>query len=195
MYEGHDATLARVAAPELLAALGAPVLFVSNAAGGDSGEPSGPGDLMVIGRPCEPHRCAIRCSDPSRLETCGSRTCRAVRRWICAPRCTRQGKRAGVALVEGVYGWALGPSTRHARRGAACSSASASTPSADVHRAPEVDRRAGDGHARRRRELRHQPRLRDHERASSTTSEVLAVSKEAAGRFEICRAGVGAQTC
>jgi purine-nucleoside phosphorylase len=46
MYEGHDATLAALPA-RVLAALGAPVLFVSNAAGGIR-RTFRPGDLMVI---------------------------------------------------------------------------------------------------------------------------------------------------
>jgi purine-nucleoside phosphorylase len=46
MYEGHDAALAGFPA-RVLHALGAPTLFVSNAAGGIRGELT-PGDLMII---------------------------------------------------------------------------------------------------------------------------------------------------
>ena len=107
MYEGHDATLAALPA-RVLAALGADVLFVSNAAGGIR-RTFRPGDLMVIadhvnltGRnplfgPVEPGDLRFPdMSDPY------DRDLRAALH--------RAGKRAGVALVEGVYGWALGPS-------------------------------------------------------------------------------------
>ena len=107
MYEGHDATLAAFPA-RVLAALGAPVLFVSNAAGGIR-RTFRPGDLMIIadhvnltGRnplfgPVEAGD--LRFPDMSGPYDAELRT--ALR---------RAGKRAGVALVEGVYGWALGPS-------------------------------------------------------------------------------------
>lgn len=107
MYEGHDATLAAFPA-RVLAALGASVLFVSNAAGGIR-RTFRPGDLMVIadhvnltGRnplfgPVEPGDLRFPdMSDPY------DRDLRDALH--------RAGKRAGVALVEGVYGWALGPS-------------------------------------------------------------------------------------
>lgn len=107
MYEGHDATLAALPA-RVLAALGAPVLFVSNAAGGIR-RTFRPGDLMVIadhvnltGRnplfgPVETGDLRFPdMSDPYDAE---------LRAGL-----HRAGKRAGVALVEGVYGWALGPS-------------------------------------------------------------------------------------
>jgi purine-nucleoside phosphorylase len=107
MYEGHDATLAALPA-RVLAALGAPVLFVSNAAGGIR-RTFRPGDLMVIadhinltGRnplfgPVESGDLRFPdMSDPYDAEL------RAALH--------RAGKRAGVALVEGVYGSALGPS-------------------------------------------------------------------------------------
>ena len=107
MYEGHDATLAAFPA-RVLAALGADVLFVSNAAGGIR-RTFRPGDLMVIadhvnltGRnplfgPVEPGD--LRFPDMSDPYD------RDLRQAL-----HRAGKRAGVALVEGVYGWALGPS-------------------------------------------------------------------------------------
>jgi len=107
MYEGHDATLAALPA-RVLAALGAPVLFVSNAAGGIR-RTFRPGDLMVIadhvnltGRnplfgPVEAGDLRFPdMSDPYDAE---------LRAGL-----HRAGKRAGVALVEGVYGWASGPS-------------------------------------------------------------------------------------
>ena len=107
MYEGHDAALAAFPA-RVIAALGAGTLFVSNASGGIR-RTFRPGDLMVIadhvnltGRnplfgPVEPgdHRFPDM-SDPYDQEL------RAALH--------RAGKRSGVALVDGVYGWALGPS-------------------------------------------------------------------------------------
>jgi purine-nucleoside phosphorylase len=107
MYEGHDAMLAGFPA-RVLAALGTDVLFVSNAAGGIR-RTFRPGDLMVIadhvnltGRnplfgPVEPGD--LRFPDMSEPYDAELRT-----------GLHRAGKRAGVALVEGVYGWALGPS-------------------------------------------------------------------------------------
>ena len=107
MYEGHDATLAGFPA-RVFAALGAEVLFVSNAAGGIR-RTFRPGDLMVIadhvnltGRnpligPVE--QGDVRFPDMSEPYDADLRAA-----------LHRAGKRAGVALVEGVYGWALGPS-------------------------------------------------------------------------------------
>lgn len=107
MYEGHDATLAAFPA-RVLAALGADVLFVSNAAGGIR-RTFHPGALMVIADhvnltghnplfgPVEPGD--LRFPDMSEPYD------RELREAL-----HRAGKRAGVALVEGVYGWALGPS-------------------------------------------------------------------------------------
>jgi purine-nucleoside phosphorylase len=107
MYEGHDATLAGFPA-RVFAALGAEVLFVSNAAGGIR-RTFRPGDLMVIadhvnltGRnpligPVEEGDLRFPdMSEPYDADLRGA--------------LHRAGKRAGVALVEGVYGWALGPS-------------------------------------------------------------------------------------
>ena len=107
MYEGYDAALAAFPA-RVIAALGAGVLFVSNASGGIR-RTFQPGDLMVIadhvnltGRnplfgPVEPGDLRFPdMSDPY------DRELRAALH--------RAGKRAGVALVDGVYGWALGPS-------------------------------------------------------------------------------------
>jgi purine-nucleoside phosphorylase len=107
MYEGHDASLAALPA-RVIAALGAEILFVSNAAGGIR-RTFRPGDLMVIadhvnltGRnpligPVEPGD--LRFPDMSEPY---DRELRAALH--------RAGRRVGVALVEGVYGWALGPS-------------------------------------------------------------------------------------
>jgi purine-nucleoside phosphorylase len=107
MYEGHDATLAAFPA-RVLAALGAPVLFVSNAAGGIR-RTFRPGDLMVIadhvnltGR--NPLFGPVEAGDlrfPDMSDPYDPELRSALH---------RAGKRAGVALVEGVYGWALGPS-------------------------------------------------------------------------------------
>jgi purine-nucleoside phosphorylase len=107
MYEGHDAMLAAFPA-RVIAALGADVLFVSNAAGGIR-RTFRPGDLMVIadhvnltGRnplfgPVEPGDLRF----PDMSEPYDAELRAALH---------RAGRRAGVALVEGVYGWALGPS-------------------------------------------------------------------------------------
>jgi len=107
MYEGHDATLAALPA-RVLAALGAPVLFVSNAAGGIR-RTFRPGDLMVIadhinltGR--NPLFGPVESGD-LRFPDMSDPYDAALRAGL-----HRAGKRAGVALVEGVYGWALGPS-------------------------------------------------------------------------------------
>jgi purine-nucleoside phosphorylase len=107
MYEGHDATLAAFPA-RVLAALGAPVLFVSNAAGGIR-RTFRPGDLMVIadhvnltGR--NPLFGPVEAGD-LRFPDMSDPYDAALRSALHGA-----GKRAGVALVEGVYGWALGPS-------------------------------------------------------------------------------------
>ena len=107
MYEGHDATLAGFPA-RVVAALGAEVLFVSNAAGGIR-RTFRPGDLMVIadhanltGR--NPLLGPVEAGDlrfPDMSAPYDAELRAALH---------RAGKRAGVALVEGVYGWALGPS-------------------------------------------------------------------------------------
>jgi purine-nucleoside phosphorylase len=107
VYEGHDATLAGFPA-RVFAALGAEVLFVSNAAGGIR-RTFRPGDLMVIadhanltGR--NPLLGPVEAGDlrfPDMSEPYDG----ALRAALY-----KAGKRAGVALVEGVYGWALGPS-------------------------------------------------------------------------------------
>jgi purine-nucleoside phosphorylase len=107
MYEGYDATLAGFPA-RVIAALGAETLFVSNASGGVR-RTFRPGDLMVIadhlnltGRnpligPVEPGDLRFPdMSDPYDPEL--------------RVALHTAGKRVGVALVEGVYGWALGPS-------------------------------------------------------------------------------------
>lgn len=107
MYEGHAATLAAFPA-RVLAALGAETLFVSNAAGGIR-RTFRPGDLMVIadhvnltGRnplfgPVEPGD--VRFPDMSAPYD------PALRAALHAA-----GARVGVSLVDGVYGWLLGPS-------------------------------------------------------------------------------------
>jgi purine-nucleoside phosphorylase len=107
MYEGHAATLAGFPA-RVFAALGAEIMFVSNAAGGIR-RSFRPGDLMVIadhvnltGRnpligPVEPED--LRFPDMSEPYDADLRDA-----------LHRAGKRAGIALVDGVYGWALGPS-------------------------------------------------------------------------------------
>jgi len=107
MYEGHDATLAALPA-RVLAALGAEVLFVSNAAGGIR-RTFRPGDLMVIadhanltGR--NPLFGAVEPGD-DRFPDMSNPYDAALRAAL-----HHAGKRAGVSLVEGVYGWALGPS-------------------------------------------------------------------------------------
>jgi purine-nucleoside phosphorylase len=106
-YEGHDAGLAGFPA-RVLGALGADILFVSNAAGGIR-RTFRPGDLMVIadhvnlaGR--NPLIGPVEAGDlrfPDMAEPYDA-DLRAALHYA--------GKRAGVALVEGVYGWALGPS-------------------------------------------------------------------------------------
>jgi len=107
MYEGHDAMLAGFPA-RVLGALGADVLFVSNAAGGIR-RTFRPGDLMVIadhvnmaGR--NPLFGPVELGDlrfPDMSEPYDAELRAALH---------RAGKRVGVVLVEGVYGWALGPS-------------------------------------------------------------------------------------
>jgi purine-nucleoside phosphorylase len=107
MYEGHDATLAAFPA-RVLAALGADVLFVSNAAGGIR-RTFRPGELMVIadhvnltGR--NPLFGPVEAGDlrfPDMSDPYDPELRAALH---------RAGKRVGVAMVEGVYGWALGPS-------------------------------------------------------------------------------------
>ena len=107
MYEGHAATLAGFPA-RVFAALGAEIMFVSNAAGGIR-RSFRPGDLMVIadhvnltGRnpligPVEPED--LRFPDMSEPYDADLRAALHL-----------AGTRAGIALVDGVYGWALGPS-------------------------------------------------------------------------------------
>ena len=107
VYEGHAATLAGFPA-RVFAALGAEIMFVSNAAGGIR-RSFRPGDLMVIadhvnltGR--NPLIGAVEPEDlrfPDMSEPYDADLRDALH---------RAGKRAGIALVDGVYGWALGPS-------------------------------------------------------------------------------------
>ena len=107
MYEGHDATLAALPA-RVLAALGADVLFVSNAAGGIR-RTLRPGDLMIIadhmnltGR--NPLFGAVEPGD-DRFPDMSDPYDPALRAQM-----REAGRRVGVPLVDGVYGWALGPS-------------------------------------------------------------------------------------
>jgi purine-nucleoside phosphorylase len=107
VYEGHDATLASFPV-RVLTALGADVLFVSNAAGGIR-RTFRPGDLMVIGDHVNltgqnPLFGTVEPGDvrfPDMSEPYDVELRQALH---------RAGKRAGVPLVDGVYGWALGPS-------------------------------------------------------------------------------------
>jgi purine-nucleoside phosphorylase len=106
MYEGHDAALAAFPA-RVLAALGAEVLFVSNAAGGIR-RTFRPGDLMVIadhmnltGR--NPLFGAVEPGDV-RFPDMSDPYDPALRAALHAA-----GTRVGVSLVDGVYGWSLGP--------------------------------------------------------------------------------------
>lgn len=106
MYEGHEAALAAFPV-RVLEALGAQILFVSNAAGGIR-RTFRPGDLMVIadhmnltGRnplfgPVE--KGDLRFADMSEPYDAELRAA-----------LHRAGQRAGVSLVDGVYGWSLGP--------------------------------------------------------------------------------------
>jgi len=106
MYEGHDASLAAFPS-RVLAALGADILFVSNASGGIR-RTFRPGDLMVIndhlnltGR--NPLVGAVEPGDlrfPDMSEPYDAELRAALH---------RAGMRAGVPLVDGVYGWTLGP--------------------------------------------------------------------------------------
>lgn len=107
MYEGHDATLAAFPV-RVLAALGAEVLFVSNASGGIR-RTFRPGDLMVITDHLNltgqnPLFGPVESGDlrfPDMSEPYDVELRAALH---------RAGKRAGVPLMDGVYGWALGPS-------------------------------------------------------------------------------------
>jgi purine-nucleoside phosphorylase len=107
MYEGHDAALAAFPV-RVLQALGADILFVSNAAGGIR-RTFRPGDLMVIADHMNltgqnPLFGPVEQGDlrfPDMSEPYDSELRAALH---------RAGKRAGVALADGVYGWALGPS-------------------------------------------------------------------------------------
>ena len=106
MYEGHDASLAAFPA-RVLSALGADILFVSNASGGIR-RTFRPGDLMVIadhlnltGR--NPLFGAVESGDlrfPDMSEPYDVELRAALH---------RAGTRVGVPLADGVYGWALGP--------------------------------------------------------------------------------------
>jgi purine-nucleoside phosphorylase len=107
MYEGHGATLAAFPA-RVLAALGAEVLFVSNAAGGIR-RTFRPGDLMVISDHVNltgqnPLFGAVEPGDlrfPDMSDPYDA---------VLRVALHEAGKRVGVPLVDGVYGWALGPS-------------------------------------------------------------------------------------
>jgi purine-nucleoside phosphorylase len=106
MYEGHPASLAAFPV-RVLAALGVDTLFVSNASGGIR-RTLHPGDLMVIadhvnltGRnplfgPVEP--------GDTRFPDMSAPYDPELRAAL-----HRAGKRVGIPLTDGVYGWALGP--------------------------------------------------------------------------------------
>ena len=178
MYEGHAATLAGFPA-RVFAALGAEIMFVSNAAGGIR-RSFRPGDLMVIadhvnltGRnpligPVEPED--LRFPDMSEPYDADLRDA-----------LHRAGKRAGIALVDGVYGWALGPSyetpaeVRMFERLGLDAIGMSTVPEVITARAMGM-RVAGVSCVTNLACGMTKAPL-DHE-------EVLAVSKEAAGRFE-----------
>ena len=106
MYEGYGARLAAFPA-RVLAALGAEILFVSNASGGVR-RTFRPGDLMIIADHVNltgqnPLFGAVEPGDlrfPDMSEPYDAALRASLR---------EAGKRAGVPLTEGVYGWALGP--------------------------------------------------------------------------------------
>lgn len=107
MYEGHGATLAAFPA-RVLSALGAEVLFVSNASGGIR-RTFRPGDLMIIadhvnltGR--NPLFGAVEPGD-IRFPDMSDPYDPALRASL-----RDTGNRLGISLAEGVYGWSLGPS-------------------------------------------------------------------------------------
>jgi purine-nucleoside phosphorylase len=107
MYEGYEAALAAFPA-RVLSALGAGVMFVSNAAGGIR-RTFRPGDLMVIadhvnltGR--NPLIGAVEPGDV-RFPDMSAPYDPVLRAAL-----HHAGTRVGVSLVDGVYGWALGPS-------------------------------------------------------------------------------------
>lgn len=106
MYEGHEAALAAFPV-RVLHALGAEILFVSNAAGGIR-RTFRPGDLMVIGDHMNltghnPLFGPVEQGDlrfPDMSEPYDGELRAALH---------RAGARAGVSVVDGVYGWSLGP--------------------------------------------------------------------------------------
>jgi purine-nucleoside phosphorylase len=178
MYEGHAATLAGFPA-RVFAALGAEIMFVSNAAGGIR-RSFRPGDLMVIadhvnltGRnpligPVEPED--LRFPDMSEPYDADLRAA-----------LHRAGKRAGIALVDGVYGWALGPSyetpaeVRMFERLGLDAIGMSTVPEVITARAMGMRVAGVSCVTNLACGMTNAPL--DHE-------EVLAVSKEAAGRFE-----------
>ena len=106
LYEGHHASLAAYPV-RVLQALGADILFVSNASGGIR-RTFKPGDLMVIADHMNmtgqnPLIGPVEQGDlrfPDMSEPYDTELRAALH---------RAGKRAGVPLVDGVYGWSLGP--------------------------------------------------------------------------------------
>jgi purine-nucleoside phosphorylase len=107
MYEGHEAALAAFPA-RVLSALGAGVMFVSNAAGGIR-RTFRPGDLMVIADHVNltwrnPLIGAVEPGDV-RFPDMSAPYDPVLREAL-----HHAGQRVGVPLVDGVYGWALGPS-------------------------------------------------------------------------------------
>ena len=106
MYEGHSARLAAFPV-RVLAALGVDVLFVSNAAGGIR-RTFRPGDLMVIA-----DHVNLAWQNPliGPVERGDTRFPDMAAPYDPELRAAlhRAGKRAGVPLTDGVYGWSLGP--------------------------------------------------------------------------------------
>jgi purine-nucleoside phosphorylase len=106
MYEGHEASLAAFPS-RVLAALGAEVLFVSNASGGIR-RTLRPGDLMVINDHLNltGHNPLFGAVEPGDLRFPDMSEPYDVELRAALH---RAGMRAGVPLVDGVYGWTLGP--------------------------------------------------------------------------------------
>ena len=106
MYEGHSAALAAFPV-RVLAALGVRILFVSNAAGGIR-RTFRPGDLMVIADHMNltgqnPLYGPVERGD-TRFPDMSSPYDPELRQ-----RLHEAGRRVGVPLADGVYGWTLGP--------------------------------------------------------------------------------------
>lgn len=107
IYEGYDAR--QVTFPvQVLAALGVSTLFVSNASGGVR-RMFRPGDLMIIADHVNltGHNPLLGSVEPNEVR---SRELSEPYDAELRASLYRAGARAGVHLVEGVYGWVLGPS-------------------------------------------------------------------------------------